>query len=276
MAIRIGVQIHPQHSSYDDMAKAAQTADEQGFDTLWTWDHFYPLYGTEDAPLSREIPQETRKHHLHGAHFEGWTLLTAFAAITKRIEVGMLVTCNSYRNVNLLADMARTLDHVAHGRAILGIGSGWFEKDYAEYGFEFGTAGSRLKNLAHALPVLAKRLNKLHPEPVRHPMPIMIGGGGEKVTLKLVAQYASIWNYFGTPEAIAHKISVLDHWCKEVGRNPAEIERSILISEPEALDNLDAYYDAGIRHFIWGFGKPFDFTPAKRLMAWREARAAHR
>lgn len=270
MNIRVGVQLHPQHTGYDDIARAARQAEELGVDTLWTWDHFYPLYGVPDAPRQRDLPPEVAQSPLLGAHLEGWTLLTAFACLTSRVEVGLLVTCNSYRNPQLLADMARTVDLISHGRLILGIGSGWYEKDYREYGYEFGTAVGRLKALGRDLPLIKARLDKLSPAPTRRPLPIMIGGGGEKMTLRLVALHAHMWNIIGTPEQVAHKNRVLDDWCREVGRDPGEIERSVLLLEQGQLDCLDAYYEAGIRHFIYAAGTPFDLSPARRLLEWRE------
>ncbi len=274
MAIRIGVQLHPQHCSYQEIAQAAKKVDTLGVDTLWTWDHFYPLYGSPGAPMGEDVHPAIADSPLRHSHFEGWTLLTAFATLTTSVDIGLLVTCNSYRNPQLLVDMARTVDHISNGRVILGLGSGWYQKDYDEYGYDFGTAVSRLKDLDRDLPVMQERLKKLKPAPVRNPLPIMIGGGGEKMTLRMVATYAHQWNYFGTPEEMAHKMKVLDSWCEKVGRNPAEIERSILIIRPEGFDHLDAYYDVGIRHFIVGVGAPFPMDRAEQLLKWREQKLA--
>ena len=152
-------------------------------------------------------------------------MLAAWAEATERVEFGALVTCNSYRNPDLLADMARTVDHISDGRLIFGIGSGWFEKDYDEYGYEFGTAGGRLDALGEALPRIEARWEKLNPKPTRD-IPVLIGGGGEKKTLKLVAKHANIWHGFGDAETLAHKHAVLDEHCKTIGRDPGEIERS--------------------------------------------------
>lgn len=252
--IRIGVQLHPQQTSYAAFAEAVRRVEDLGADTIWNWDHFFPLYGEKDGP-----------------HFEGWTLLTAMATLTTRAEVGCLVTCNTYRNPNLLADMARTVDHISAGRLILGIGAGWFQRDYDEYGYEFGTAPSRLKELGKSLPIIKARWEKLNPPPTRD-IPILIGGGGEKVTLKLTAQHADMWNGFGPPENWQHKNEILNNWCGEVGRDPAAIERTVSIQARE-LDNLEAYVAAGAQHIILETGAPFDMSPLKRLIAWRDARA---
>lgn len=269
MQIRVGVQLHPQHTTVEALTAAAREIDELEFDTLWTWDHFYPLYGVEGAPMGDELPEGVDPPE-RGSHFEGWTLLAAWAAQTSNAELGMLVTCNSYRNPQLLADMARTVDHISGGRTILGIGSGWYEKDYEEYGYEFGTAVSRLQDLRRNLPMIEERMKQLLPRPLRNPMPIMIGGGGEKVTLRLVAKHAAMWNYFGTPEQMAHKCKVLDEWCEKEGRDPRTIERSLLATSPDFIDRLDDYVAAGITHFILGLGTPFNLQHAHRLLEYRE------
>ena len=250
---KVGVQFHPQHTTMQVLRAGWREADALGVDSIWTWDHFYPLYGEAD-----------------GAHFEGWSLLAAMACDTERADFGMLVTCNSYRNPELLADMARTIDHLSGGRLILGIGSGWFERDYDEYGYDFGTAIGRLQALEASLPRIESRLAKLDPPPVRSPMPLLIGGSGEKVTLRLVAQHASMWNSFGPPETYAKKNAVLDEWCERIGRDPKQIERTVLIEGADDVKNADAYLEAGAEHLIVGLGTtgeaPFDLAPARALL----------
>jgi len=249
--MKFGVQLHPQATTVSEMRSAWRAADSIGVDSIFVWDHFYPLYGDPDA-----------------AHFEAYTLLAAMAADTKHARIGALVTCYSYRNANLLADMSRTIDHISDGRFILGIGSGWFERDYNEYGYEFGTAPGRLRLLADGLPVIKDRLAKLNPGPVNGSIPLMIGGSGEKVTLKLTAQHADMHNAFGPVDNFRHKMGVLDNWCAEVGRNPREIERTVAI-RPEELVDVNAYEDAGADHVIVMLGDPYDMSAVEKVLASR-------
>jgi probable F420-dependent oxidoreductase len=249
--IRIAVQLQPQHADYPAIREAAIAAEEMGVDIVYNWDHFFPLSGDPD-----------------GKHFECWTMLASFAEVTSRVEIGALVACNSYRNPDLLADMARTVDHISRGRLILGIGAGWFAKDYDEYGYEFGTVGDRLSDLRDALPRIEARWAKLNPPPSRD-IPILIGGGGEKRTLRYTARHADIWHGFGNPETLARKNRILDEWCAKEGTDPRAIERSAGV-KPNRLDGAQAYLDAGVTQFTFGIGGPdYDLTPIADWIAWR-------
>jgi probable F420-dependent oxidoreductase len=259
--VRIAVQIHPQHAEYSDIRRAASQAEELGVDVLYNWDHFYPLYGGE--VYGGEGAANV------GKHFECWTMLGAWAEATEKMKIGALVTCNSYRNPQLLADMARTVDVISGGRLIFGIGSGWFEKDYDEYGYEFGTAIGRLRALEAAMPVIKSRLAELDPQPTGS-LPILIGGGGEKVTLRIVAEHADIWHGFGNLETFTHKSSVLDGHCADVGRDPSEIERSVGVN-PTKIEIADDLRAAGATEFTIGLNGPeYDMGAVKEWLAWRD------
>ena len=259
MQVRVGMQVQPQHATYRQMRDAWQRVEESGADTLFNWDHFFPLSGEPD-----------------GLHYECWTMLAAMAEVTTRVQFGAFVTCNSYRNPNLLADMARTVDHISGGRVILGIGSGWSQRDYDEYGYEFGTAADRLRALDAAMPVIRDRLSKLNPPPVRDGrIPILIGGGGEKMTLRIVAQHADIWHSFGDPDTVAGKGSILDDWCRRVGRDPAAIERSAHIRQFDTA-LAERYVEKGFTHLVVnGSGPEYDNLHAlEQLVRWRDTRQA--
>jgi probable F420-dependent oxidoreductase len=259
--IRIAAQIHPQQGPWSELRRAAVRAEELGYDIAYNWDHFFPLYGDRNGP-----------------HFECWTVLAAWAEATTRIEIGPLVSCIGYRNPSLLADMARTVDHVSGGRMILGLGAGWQQRDYDEYGYEFGTFPSRLADLSRAMPVIRDRLPRLIPPPVR-PMPILIAGVGERVTLKLVARYADAWHasFPDRPEDLVSKVAALRRHCEAEGRDPAGIEWGLGI-EPDDIDRFlredaDAYLELGFTQFTLGFNGPT--WPVERgaaALAWRDER----
>jgi probable F420-dependent oxidoreductase len=257
--IRIGVQLQPQQApEYDNIRDAVRRCEDIGVNVAFNWDHFFPLYGDPDGP-----------------HFECWTMLGAWAEQTSRIGIGALVTCNSYRNPDLLADMARTVDHICGGRLILGIGAGWKERDYTEYGYEFGTAGGRLDDLGVALPRITARFGKLNPAPTHH-IPILIGGQGEQKTLRLVAEHADVWHGFVDRDTYPRKAEILARHCAAVGRDPATIERSAGVSAT-GLDALlaeaDGMADLGVTMLTVGSNGPdYDLTHADALCRWRDRR----
>jgi len=258
--IRVGVQIQPQQADFAAMRRAWRDAEELGVDSIYTWDHFFPLYGDPE-----------------GNHFEGVVSLSALAASTERARIGCLVFCNTYRNPQLLADVHRTIDHLSGGRLIFGIGAGWFERDYDEYGYEFGTVGDRLRALGRDLPLMTERLKKLTP-PAVGPLPILIGGAGEKVTLKLVAQHAQMWHTFVNDlDAYRHKTEVLAGHCATAGRDPSTIEH-VIGSLVDVLSIADDLADAGVAEITVGVGGPdYDFGKLREAIQWRDRyNAEHR
>jgi F420-dependent oxidoreductase-like protein len=237
-----------------------QEADELGFDTAFAFDHVIPIYSDPTGPC-----------------LEGWTLLSALAAQTKRVRVGLLVTSNTFRSPAILAKMAATVDHVSQGRLILGIGAGWFELEHTAYGIPFSTNGGRARRLGEALEVMKMLFTQekstytgkhyqlkdapFQPKTVQKPHPpILIGGQGPKLILPVVARHANIWHLRvrdTNPEAIKQLGANFDEICRKVGRNPAEIERAVSLrseqlsgATEEIRRQVQALADVGIRHFI--------------------------
>ena len=244
---KVGVTIHPQQCTITELRDAWRRADDLGVDSIWFWDHFFPLYGNPD-----------------GNQFECWSLLAALAMDTRAPQIGPMVTAIGYRNPDLIAYMAGTIDQLSGGRFVLGLGAGWFERDYEEYGYEFGDVSDRLRMLRHALPRIKDRIQKLKPGPAG-PMPLLIGGGGEKVTLRLVAEHAQMWNALGSAADYARKNRILDEYCNEIGRDPKEIERTanVTVSGPKEIQE---WLDAGLQHFVLRLAKPFDTKVLERVL----------
>jgi alkanesulfonate monooxygenase SsuD/methylene tetrahydromethanopterin reductase-like flavin-dependent oxidoreductase (luciferase family) len=291
--VRLGALCWSQYTTWDELFAAGQRADRLGFDTLWTWDHLYPVVGADVGPI-----------------FEGWLTLAAWAQATEHIRLGMMVAANTFRNPALTAKMATTLDHISHGRAILGIGAGWFGTEHAGFGISFGDGPEeRLQWLGEALPVIrgmfdetrpvaagphyVARSVRNYPEPVQQHLPILIGGGGEDVTLKLVARYGDANNISGGVNEIRRKEAALLRHCDAIGRDPSEIERTtgvgpvfirdthaealkaqresfqrngratapeyVLSGTPNVIaERLSPYLELGYRHIIAGFPSPHD------------------
>jgi alkanesulfonate monooxygenase SsuD/methylene tetrahydromethanopterin reductase-like flavin-dependent oxidoreductase (luciferase family) len=222
--ISLGVLLWSQATDWPAFERAARKVDQLGYDHLWTWDHLYAIFGDPYQPI-----------------FEGWTTLAAWAKVTERARLGLLVGANTFRNPALVAKIAATLDHISDGRAILGIGGAWFELEHVAHGIEFGSGfGQRLDWLDEAVGAMRKLLDgqtvnqngpryqfkdlRHAPVPVQRRLPIMIGGSGEKKTLRTVARYADMWNGMGAVDLMRHKVDVLKAHCDAVGRDVAEIE----------------------------------------------------
>ena len=244
---KVGVTIHPQQCTIDELRDAWRRADELGVDSIWIWDHFFPLYGNP-----------------YGNQFECWSLLAAIAMDTRAPQIGPMVSAIAYRNADLIAYMAGTIDQLSGGRFVLGLGAGWFQRDYDEYGYEFGEVRDRLRALRDALPRIKARIAKLKPGPAG-PMPILIGGAGEKVTLRIVAAHAQMWNSIGTPEDYSRKSKILDGYCRDIGRDPAEIERTANVTIRGPKD-IGQYLEAGVQHFVVRLAMPFDTKPLERVL----------
>ena len=211
--------------SFADVIALAKHVERTGWDGVWYADHFMPNAPDTSTPWP-----------------EAWMTLAAIGAQVPRIRIGTLVVGNTYRHPAVLAKMAATLDHITGGRVVLGLGAGWQENEHKQYGIPFYTTGERLGRLDEACQVIKSLFSEaksnfdgkyyqltdasLEPKPVQKPMPLLIGGGGEKKTLKITAQYADEWNVWGTVDTLKAKMAILDSHCKTVGRNPKAIQRS--------------------------------------------------
>jgi probable F420-dependent oxidoreductase len=247
---KIGVHIRPQHTTMSALRAAWTSADALGIDSITTWDHFHPLTGDQG-----------------GAHFECWTLLAAMACDTQHAQIGAIVSAIAYRNPDLLADMARTVDHLSGGRLILGLGAGNSERDHIEFGYAWGTPGERLRALRDGLVRVKARLPKLNPPPLGR-LPILIGGGGERVTLRLVAEFADMSNVGGSPDDVRRKNQVIDEWCARVGRPPQAIERTSNIPAV-AVERVHQFVEAGAQRLQIQLDHPFDLTPVETALRLR-------
>ena len=242
--IRFGVQTAPQQISWAELRETWQEVEKLGFDTLWVNDHLLPSVGPSDAP-----------------NLEGWTVLSAIAALTTRVRIGVMVTSNTFRHPVVLAKMATTVDHISGGRLILGIGSGYFAQEHQVYGIPLHTPSRRARQLEEALQVIRKLWTEENvsftgtyyqlanapfaPKPLQKPHPpIMIAGTGEKLILPLVAKYADMWNAGGLGiEALARKVAILEEHCARIGRDASDIEKTYLTplylrSNPSEVERL--------------------------------------
>ena len=249
---KVGVTIHPQQCTIEELRAAWRRADELGVDSIWFWDHFFPLYGNPN-----------------GNHFECWSLLAAAAVDTRAPQIGPMVTCIGYRNPDLLASIAATVDQLSGGRLVLGLGAGWFQRDYDQYGYLFGEARDRVRTLREALPRIKTRIGRLRPGPAG-PMPILIAGGGEKVMLRLVAEHAQMWNTLGSLDQFIRKSAVLDEWCARLGRDGREIERTANVGNLSAGE-IEEWRKAGLQHFVLRIAHPFNTRDLERVLKIRDS-----
>lgn len=271
--MRFGFWPNPR-SNYEDTAVLCSHAEAIGYDGVWLADHF--------------LPDEDELIPVH----ESWITMAALARDVPRVRLGTLVTGNTYRHPAVLANMASTLDNLSDGRMVLGLGSGWQQNEHEAYGIQFGTAATRLRMLDEACQVIQGlfaydhfdfsgefykiQRAPLEPKPRQAKMPLMIGGGGERVTLKIAAKYADEWNVWGNVDTLIHKMEILDRHCETVGREPSAIERcavallflsddekylkrvrksapsdrSIIGGVNEVRDIVAAYQDAGVKELV--------------------------
>jgi alkanesulfonate monooxygenase SsuD/methylene tetrahydromethanopterin reductase-like flavin-dependent oxidoreductase (luciferase family) len=298
--VKLGALAWNQYTDWAALREAGVRADALGYDSIWTWDHLYPIVGSDDGPI-----------------LEGWLTLAAWAEATERAQIGLMVGANPFRNPALVAKMATTLDHISGGRAILGIGAAWFETEHVAYGIEYGESpGERLRWLEEAVHIMRGMLHgerpsgkrfyttrevRNDPPPVQDRLPLLIGGGGEKRTLRIVARYADACNVGGGFKNVKRKDEILRRHCEEVGRDESEIERTVgmgmciirddpaeaervaasiferngnaepwknqLVGTPEQVaDVMRPFLGIGFRHFIIGYPSPYDAESMERMV----------
>ena len=300
--IRFGLANGQQHVQWSEMRQLWELADRLNYDSLWTCDHFYPIMVADPS----------------GPCLEGWTTLAALTEHTRRARIGVLVSGNTYRNPCLTAKMAATVDQISGGRFNLGIGAGWFELEHRSFGFDFMTTRARLEALDEACQIIKGMLTQekttfhgkhydvidamCNPKALQQTRPpIMIGGQGEKILLRIVAQHADMWNTVGTADRMRHLIEVIRRHGDSVGRDTDEIEKTVAIglcygaskereqlvlrmaaalarstpeeareqvligSKQECLDTIERYLRAGVSHFLLINSAPFPLEEIQRF-----------
>jgi probable F420-dependent oxidoreductase len=281
--IRIGVVVPPGNApDFASWRSAVVYAEELGADLIFGWDHFHkPGLAVTDQGIAVVAEVQPDVTNFEGwtaevqpdvTNFEGWTALASWGEITHRAEIGLLVTGIGYRNPDLLADMARTVDHISGGRLVLGLGAGWYEKDYTTYGYEFGTWKSRFDLFDAGLKRIELRFGQLIPPPVRK-IPILIGGGGPKRTLPAVARHADIWHSFLGVEGFTEASARVDELAAAIRRDGNDIERSVHCFGFGA-ESADAYRRAGATTFTTEIEPDpitgYDFSTLEKMLAWRD------
>ena len=307
--IRVGTLLWPQQTGWAELSDAARLADTVGLDSVWAWDHLHAIVGDPLQPI-----------------FEGWTTLAAWAAETEHIDLGLMVGANTFRNPGLTAKAAVTVDHISRGRTWLGLGGAWFEYEHTAQGIDFGSGhGQRLDWLEEAVSGISRVLAgetitsepggryafsalEHHPLPYDGPgmLPLMIGGGGEKKTLRTVARHAQGWNVGGSHEKLARKVEILRGHCDAVGRDPLEIEHTMVGlavlrddrdeaaralqaaldhngsphtvdpeldfvgTEEQVAEQWRRFVDLGFTHLVVDIPAPFDRETIERLPRLRE------
>lgn len=297
--VRAGVLVWNQYTDWPAMRTAAVDAERLGYHTLWTWDHLYPILGSPDGPM-----------------LEGYMVLGGWSQVTSCVTLGLMVGANTFRNPGLVVKQVTTLDHLSDGRAVLGLGAAWFELEHTAFGIDFGrSVGERVDRLDEAVALIHGMLHgdaatargvhyhaksvRNDPPPLQARLPILIGGVGERKTLRTVARYADAWNAAQvTPQQAREKADVLHRWCDELGRDFDEIDRSISLgpilirddpaeaarvvrdikahnrgterefatgSPAELAERWQGYVDAGFRHLVPHLAPPYDAETLERF-----------